>query len=192
MDASRALEQIAEIHQQIAKGEIYRGYRPIPVAASGVIGIAGAWLQPRHLAADPGGFLMYWVAVGVLAALVGFSEIAHNYVVHDDPTERRRTRRVLGQFLPSLVAGGAIGLALLPSAAAFTVVVPGLWAICFGLGVLASGPYLPRISGSVAIFYVGAGVWLLLSAHALSGWQVGGVFGAGQLVAAVVLARTEA
>jgi len=35
VDVSRALDQIAEIHQQMAKGELYRGYRSLPLAASG-------------------------------------------------------------------------------------------------------------------------------------------------------------
>lgn len=187
MDASRALEQIAEIHQQIAKGEIYRGYRPLPVAASGLIGLAGAWLQPRGLAADGSRFLWYWAAVGATAALIGFSEIAHNYVVHDDPTARRRTRRVLGQFLPSLAVGAAIAAALLHRGGALAAIVPGLWALCFGLGALASRPYLPRASSVVALFYLAAGVWLLADARAPAGWQVGGVFGAGQLLAAAAL-----
>ena len=189
MDVGRALDQIAEIHQQIAKGEIYRGYRPLPVAASGLIGIAAAWLQPRKLAADPSGFVFYWTAIGGVAALVGFSEILHNYLVHDDPTARRRTRRVLGQFVPGLVAGVAIALALLHSNAAFVAAVPGLWAMCFALGVLASQPYLPRASGIVALLYGIAGVWLLMNAHTVNGWQVGGVFGFGQLLAALVLWR---
>ena len=48
MDVSRALTQIAEIHQQMAKAEVYRGYRSVPVAASGVIGIVAAAVQPRY------------------------------------------------------------------------------------------------------------------------------------------------
>lgn len=189
MDVDRALNQIAEIHQQIAKGEIYRGYRPLPVAASGLIGLAGAWLQPHSVAADPVRFVRYWTALGAVAALVGFSEILHNYLVHDDPTARRHTRRVLGQFLPSLAAGVAIALALQHSSPSSIAIVPGLWAVCFGLGVLASQPYLPRASGVVALLYCCAGVWLLMNAHALSGWEVGGVFGAGQILAALVLWR---
>ncbi len=31
VDVTRALDQIAEIHQQIAKGEMYRGYRSLPL-----------------------------------------------------------------------------------------------------------------------------------------------------------------
>ena len=56
---TRALDQIAEIHEQMAKGEVYRGYRSLPVAASGVIGLGAAWLQPAGLgAADPIGFVL--------------------------------------------------------------------------------------------------------------------------------------
>ena len=50
MDVPRALAQIEAIHEQLAKGEIYRGYRSLPVAASGLIGIGAAWLQPAGAA----------------------------------------------------------------------------------------------------------------------------------------------
>ena len=49
MDFSRALGQIADIHQQMAKGEIYRGYRSLPLAASGLIGFAAGWMQAPAL-----------------------------------------------------------------------------------------------------------------------------------------------
>ena len=93
MDVPRALAQIEAIHEQIAKGEVYRGYRSLPVAASGVIGVIAAWLQPAHLShRDPIGFVLYWTAVAACAALVGSSEIVRNYVVHDDKRARRKTR----------------------------------------------------------------------------------------------------
>ena len=70
VDVTRALEQIAEIHQQIAKGEVYRGYRPLPVALSGLIGIVAAALQPSRLGTtDPLGFVTFWSIVATCAAL---------------------------------------------------------------------------------------------------------------------------
>ena len=183
VDVSRALDQIAEIHQQIAKGEVYRGYRSLPVAASGLIGIAAAWLQPPTLGAgDPIGFVLYWTLIAAAAAFVGSSEIIYSYVVHEDAADRRHTRRVVGQFLPSLVGGLAI--------TACFAHLPGLWAICFGIGTFASRPYLPRASGWVALFYYVAGFALLWSgggAAPVTGWWVGGTFGTGQLLAALVL-----
>ena len=41
-DVTRALAQIEAIHDQLAKGEIYRGWRSLPVAASGIVGLAAA------------------------------------------------------------------------------------------------------------------------------------------------------
>jgi hypothetical protein len=191
VDVTRALDQIAEIHQQIAKGEMYRGYRSLPLAASGLIGLAGAWLQPSSLgSADPIGFVVYWTAMAAGAGFVGSSEIIYNYVVHESASRRRKTREVVGQFLPSVLAGVAITMCFTHLSPALVSLLPGLWAICFGLGTFASRPYLPRASGWVALFYYATGFTLLWIAHGsapLTGWWVGGVFGVGQLLAALVI-----
>jgi hypothetical protein len=191
VDATRALDQIAEIHRQIAKGEVYRGYRSLPVALSGLMGLAAAWLQPRALgAADPIGFILYWSAIAAGAAFIGSSEILYNYVVHEDASGRRKTRMVVGQFLPSLVGGAAMTLCFTHLSAALVPLLPGLWAICFGIGTFASRPYLPRASGWVALFYYAAGftmLWIAGGPAPMTGWWVGGTFGLGQLFAAAVL-----
>ncbi len=191
MDVTRALDQIAEIHQQIAKGEVYRGYRSLPLAASGLMGFAAAWLQPASLGtADPIGFVMYWTAIAALAGFVGSSEIIHNYVAHDNVSDRRQTRKVVGQFLPSVVGAAAITACFTHLSAALVGLLPGLWAICFGAGTFASRPYLPRASGWIALFYYTAGftlLWIARGPEPLTGWWVGGVFGVGQLLAALVL-----
>lgn len=191
MDFSRALSQIADIHQQMAKGEVYRGYRSLPVAASGLIGFGAAWLQAPALGArEPEGFVAYWSAVGACAALVGGSEIIYNYVVREDRAARRRTRQVVGQFVPGLLAGVIVTATFVRRSAALVPLLPGLWAICFGAGTFASRPYLPRAAGWVALFYFVAGTALLAvpaTSGAPHGWWVGGTFGTGQLLAAAVL-----
>jgi hypothetical protein len=191
MDVTRALDQIAEIHEQIAKGEVYRGYRSLPIAASGAIGVTAAWIQPAEVARDPIAFAVYWMVVAVAAMFVGSSEILYTYVVHDSASGRRRTRKVVGQFLPSVFAGGAIAVCFCRLDPSLVVLLPGLWAICFGLGAFASRPYLPRASGWVALFYYAAGFVLLSigrgNGAGLSGWWIGVTFGTGQLLAALVL-----
>lgn len=191
MDISRALAQIADIHRQIAKGEVYRGYRSLPLAASGLMGFAAAWLQAQALGTvDPIGFVLYWSAVAVCTGFVGASEIVYNYVVHDDRAARRRTRQVVGQFLPSVLAGAIITASFVHLSAALVPLLPGLWAICFGLGTLASRPYLPRASGWIALFYYAVGIvllWVARGPEPLGGWWVGGTFGTGQLLAAMVV-----
>lgn len=174
----------------MAKGEVYRGYRSLPVAISGLIGLAAAWLQPARLGdGDPMSFVFYWTAIAAAAAFVGTCEIIYNYAVQEDTSARRRTRKVVGQFMPSIAAGAAITVCFAHLSAALVPLMPGVWAICYGIGIFSCRPYLPRASGWIALFYCVVGCALLWRAGAasLSGWAVGGTFGAGQLLAAVAL-----
>lgn len=190
MEYGRALSQISAIHQHLARTEVYRGYRPVPVALSGLVGLLAAALQTPGLAAtDPLAFVLFWTAIAAMAALAGSSEIAFTYLFRQDASERRRTRLVIGQFLPSLVAGAVITLALVMLSLALVPLLPGLWALMFGVAVFGARPYLPRATGWVALFYLATGAWLLwhAGAGAPSPWEVGGTFGAGQLFASGVL-----
>jgi hypothetical protein len=190
MELHRALAEVAAIRDHATRAEVYRGYRSIPVAISGLIGLVSAWLQPAGLAADPVMFVIYWTAVAAVAGVVGISEIAYNYVVHEEALARRRTRRVVGQLLPSLLAGAIVTACFVQLSTALVPLLPGLWAICFGLGIFASRPFLVRASGWVALYFYAAGVgllWLARGPEMLTPWAVGGTFGIGQLLTAAVL-----
>lgn len=191
MRFSEALSQISEIHEHLAKGEVYRGFRSWPVALSGLCGLAAAALQDRLLPADePVVILVYWLAVAAIGAVVGGCETAYNYLFRDDAFARRRTRKVVGQFVPCLAAGAAITYGLVRAEEALIPLLPGLWSILFGMGVFAARPYLPRAIGWVALFYLLAGFRMLIvagDATALSGWSIGGTFATGQVAAALVL-----
>jgi hypothetical protein len=189
-DVSEAMDRISEIHEHLAKCEMYRGFRPVPVALSGLVGLLAAAFQPRIVpAGDAHAFLRYWIAAACVCGAVGVSEIAFNYLAHEDLFARRRTRHVTGQVIPSLLAGAAATIALGRNADLIAL-LPGIWAIVFGLGVFAARPYAPRASGWVGLYYLCAGTCLLLTASGaapLSGWRVGIVFGVGQAAVALVL-----
>jgi hypothetical protein len=122
--------------------------------------------------------------------MIGGSEIVLNYLLHENPHNRRISRRVVGQFVPCLAAGGAITLALMKFGADTVSFLPGLWAIAFALGIFASRPYLPHAVGFVALGYLLAGsalLWRAVPGVLPQPWTVGGVFGVGQIAAAVVL-----
>jgi hypothetical protein len=191
-DIGRALEQIAEIHAHLAKAEVYRGWRSLPVALSGAVGLgAAAW---QSVTGSPGGdvrdVIGFWLAIGLAAVAVGTAEIAWRYVRRASDLERRRTRQVFGQLVPALAAGAAATAAVMRAHPASAPLLPGLWAMFFGVGVFAARPYLPRAGVVVAAYYWSAGAVLMVLAPASTaamGWAIGGTFGAGQLMAAAVL-----
>ena len=183
-----ALDQLDRIHDQLTKGEVYRGFRVPAVALVGCAGLLAAaaqrWLVPPG---DARAFVWYWSAIGAAGALIGFGAAVRSYLFREDDFERRRTRRVMGQFLPCVLAGALLTAALARSDA-LVPLLPGRWALVFGLGVVAVRPHLPRAVGVVGVGYVFAGGALLAwQPPEPPGWCVGGVFGAGHLLTALAL-----
>ena len=196
MELPQALADIAEIRAQAAKADVYRGYRSVPVALSGLMGLAAAWLQPAAWQAIRWALFSIGSRSRSVPGFVGVSETVYNYVVHDQDFARRRTRHVVGQLLPSLFAGAIVTAAVVRLSAASSTnaplvpLLPGLWALTFGLGIFASRPYLVRASGWAALYFCAAGTALLWTAggpETLNAWTVGGTFGVGQLLTAGVL-----
>jgi len=191
MEVSRALDQIAEIHDHLARTEVYRGSRSAQVAFSGLLAVVGWLAQPWVIAEGSArAFVVYWVAIAAASVAVVMGDIARHYFFRSTAVARRMTRKVVGQFLPCLAAGGAITLAIASAAPVSVPLLPGLWAVLLGLGLFSARPYLPRAIGWVALFYLAAGivlVWRGGGSPAPESWGMGATFGVGQLLAGAVL-----
>jgi hypothetical protein len=191
MELERALHQISQIHEHLAKSEVYRGYRAVPIGLSGVVAMASAVVQRKVIpAGSVDGYLTYWVAVAFLGGIVAGGGIIYNYFFVYDSKNRKKSRTVVGQMLPSLLAGVIVTLLVAEVGREYIRILPGMWAILFSLGIFASRPYLPKNIGFVALFYLVAGTFLLMCAAdgvPLSPWGMGLTFGIGQIAAAIVL-----
>ncbi len=195
MNLDDALDQLDAIHAHLARAETYHGYRPFALAVSGVAGLLAALLQPWLVADDPAHFARYWLAVAAAGALLAGGVTVLGYFTREDEFARRRTRTVLGQFVPCLVVGALLSHALMRQEAT-VVFLPAMWSLVYGLGIVASLPYLPRTAGLAAAWFLGCGLFLVVSTEGPvpSGWAVGLPFGVGQLLSAYVIgsARKEA
>lgn len=194
MDLVEALDRIDAIHTHLTRGEQYRGYRPAALALSGVAGLIAALAQPAVVDEhDPLAFVRYWVVIALLCAAVAGGATVFAYLFREDDLARRRTRVVMRQFLPCLLAGALVTVTLTrpPYQDSAVTLLPGLWALLYGLGTAASLPYLPRAAGLVTAWYLAAaGVVFFLDALP-GGWVVGVPFGVGQLLAAAVLTCSQ-
>ena len=191
MDIHKALDQISEIHGHLVKTDVYRGYRAVPVALSGVLALAAAAVQTRIIGnGAPRSFVLYWAVVALLGCATAAGGIIYSYVHQESQLARRRTRITVGQLIPCVVAGIGLTAMVTRSGSKSITLLPGLWTVLFSLGVFASRPYLPRIIGWVALYYLVAGTILLAMAEdgtSLSPWGIGLTFGFGQIMAGIVL-----
>ena len=92
MDLHEALTQIAEIRLQMARTEVFRGYRALPVAISGVLallaaGVQAAWIaEPtRELAA----YLALWIGAAVVSAVAAGTGMGCGWRAATSPWARR-------------------------------------------------------------------------------------------------------
>ena len=160
MRVDDALGQIAQIHDHLARGEQYRGLSP---ARRGGVRDGRvcwqrrfkAWVVP---AGDPAVFAVYWLIVAAIGGRVGIGPAVEAYIRRENEFAQRRTRRVVGQFLPCVVAGLCITLALQSDRRRLVrLCCLASGSCCSALGVFAARPYLPRSIGWVGLFYLAAG-----------------------------------
>lgn len=196
MELREALTQISEIRQQMARTEVFRGYRALPVAFSGVLAIVAALFQ-AVLIPDPAKqivtYLSLWIGTAVLGGVAAGIEMISRSRAQGTSLRREITWLAVEQFLPCLVAGGLVTIVLVRSVPESLWMLPGLWQILFSLGVFASCRLLPRATMGVAVFYLVTGLASLAWASAewaFSPWAMGLPFGAGQIFAAAVLYST--
>jgi len=194
MRIDKALEQISEIHERLAKSQMYRGYRAVPAVLSGVLAIVAAWIQPFIVSGvDPRSYVLYWTLVAVAAFLIAGGSVICGYLREEDPHARQRTAAVIGQLAPSLAVGVIVTIAFVVAEERRLIpFLPGIWALLYGLGLSASKPFLPRMIGWVAVFYVLCGCVLLrravgLGLGGLSPWETGIPFGVGHILGGVIL-----
>src|SRR4051812_28194717 len=103
MRVTDALSQIDAIHEQLTKGEVYRGFQVPGLVLAGLVGLLAAAAQPLVVAgADVYGFVRFWLVIAGVCALLGSGAALHAYWFREDAFTRRRTRRVIGQFVPCL------------------------------------------------------------------------------------------
>jgi hypothetical protein len=196
MELREALTQITEIRLQLARTEVFRGYRAMPVAFSGLVALLAGLLQAATIA-DPvtrvGAYLSLWIGAAVVSGLAAGLEMMVRARNASSPLTREMTWLALEQFCPSLVAGALLTIVVVRAAPESLWMLPGLWQIVFSLGIFASCRLLPRPTSWVAVFYLAAGLAVLALARgdaALSPWAMALPFGAGQMLAAAVLYST--
>jgi hypothetical protein len=190
-ELNKALADILEIRARIAQGTAFRGYGPLAMAITGLIGLATAILQAFVFAPlSDEMFAGSWAAAGLLCAIVVRVEMQGRSRRHHSSLATAMINQAIEQFLPAAAAGAFLPLFLLQFAPEAAWMLPGLWQILVSLGIFASLRSLPRGIALAGGFYFVSGFFCLLLAsqsHALSPWAMGFPFLAGQMLIAMIL-----
>ncbi len=193
MELRDALQQISEIRQQMARSEVFRGYRSLTVGFSGGLGLLAAALQSLWVpapAADLNRYLTLWIGVATISTLVCGTELYLRAKNAGSGLARDMTRLAVEQFAPCLLVGALLTVCIARFAPHVAWMLPGLWALMFGMGIFASYRLLPTPVIWAGLYYVLCGCGCLKYGqgdYAFSAWQMAITFGGGQLLCAAIL-----
>ena len=190
-EIDKALADILEIRSQIAAQTAFRGYGPVAIAITAILGLAMAAAQSLWpIAPSPTAFIIEWMATAtVCGAVIRIEMQGRSRRLHSSLADAM-IHQAIEQFLPAIAACFFLPILFLRFIPEAVWMVPGLWQILASIALFASLRTLPRPIALVGAWYFVAGFGCLVYAsqiHELSPWLMGLPFFGGQALMAAIL-----
>jgi hypothetical protein len=129
----------------------------------GVTGALAAWLASRQ--SSPENWLATWIVAAVVAMAIGVVTTAMKARAMGEPIRSGPGRKFVLSLAPPLIAGAILTLVLFR--AGLEEVLPGMWLLLYGAGIITAGTNSVRVVPVMGFSSMAVGVIALL---APAGW----------------------
>lgn len=153
--------------------------------AMGLTAVAAAVVASRQPAAKE--WLSVWLAEGALAFGIGGWAAVRKARAAELPVLSGAGRKFALSLLPAVVVGGLLTLAL--GRAGFTTVLPGVWLLTYGAGVLTAGAFSVPVVPVMGLCFLADGAAALFCPAAWGNWFLGAGFGGLHILFGFIIAR---
>ena len=158
------------------------GWGQVGVGATALVAALLAARQPT-----PELWLATWLGEAVVALGIGGATMVRKAVAVNDPLLSAPGRRAGLSFLPPMVVGGLLTVAL--SRAGLWPALPGTWLLLYGTGFVTGGAFSVRIVPVMGVCFMTLGAVALLGPAAWGNWLMAAGFGALHIVFGTLIAR---
>lgn len=181
----RAMDNLDFIRQTMERAGAFTAVPGWGGVAIGVTALPAAALA----AARPGaaGWLLVWVAEGLLALALAAWAISRKARRAGVPLLSGPARKFLLSFLPPVLAAIAITAALYGTAA--WSLVPGVWLLLYGAGVVTGGSFSVRVVPVMGVCFMVLGAAALLAPAGWGNALMAAGFGGLHIVFGLLIAR---
>ena len=159
----RALANLQYIRSAMERAGSFTAVPGWGMVAVGATALVAAWVA--HRTGGEASWLRVWLAEGVLAFVLGSAALLHKARRGGDPVLSGPGRRFGLSFLPPLLVGALLTLALQRHAdpAAVTGTIPGMWLLCYGTGVVTGGSFSVRVVPLMGLGFMALGALALFA-----------------------------
>ena len=137
---ARAMDNLRFIRSTMERAAGLTAISGWGIAATGAVGLAGAFLASRAPTSDER--LLRWLLTAPVAAAASAAGTVWKARRLGLPAVGTQTRKLILGFAPAMLAGALLTLALARTGA--VAAVPALWLLLYGTAILAGGTYSVR------------------------------------------------
>jgi hypothetical protein len=181
----RALDNLQFIRSAMERAGSFTAVPGWGMVVVGCTALAATWLALRQ--ARDADWLAVWLGEAVLGVVVGGAAMVQKARAANDPLLSGPGRRFGLSFLPPIVVGALLTIAL--HRAGLFSLMPGMWLLLFGTAVATAGAFSVRVVPLMGVCFVALGTAALFAPPRLWPWFMAAGFGGLNIAFGVVIAR---
>lgn len=155
----RALDHLRFIRETMEGAAFFTAVSGLGEIAVGVTAVGAAWLASRQR--TPEGWIAVWLLDALIGALLSIGAIVWKARRRDISLVSGPVRRFALGLLPPFLAGGVLTAFLFTQGS--YAVLPGLWLLLYGTGVVTGGAYSVRIVPVMGLAFMALGALALFA-----------------------------
>lgn len=169
----RARADLRYIRETIESTASFTAVPGLGGVAMGAVAVLAALLAPRWGSVE--GWLLTWLAAAAVSMAVSGTAMLHKARRAGTPVFSGAGRKFLLSFLPPVVVGGLLTLAFFR--AGLTEMLPPVWLLLYGAGVVTGGAFSVRVVPAMGVAFLLLGTAALFSPPAWGGLYMALGFG---------------
>jgi hypothetical protein len=181
----RALDNLRYIRQTMERAASFTAVPGWGLAVVGATALGAALLAARQ--PTPELWLATWLGEAVVALAIGGTAMVRKAFAVHDPLLSGPGRRFGLSFLPPMVVGGLLTVALWR--AGLWHALPGTWLLLYGAGFVTGGAFSVRIVPVMGLSFMLLGSVAVLGPAAWGNWWMAAGFGGLHLAFGTIIAR---
>jgi len=181
----RAMDNLRYIRETMERATPFTG-----ISGVGEIAIGATALVATAIAAQQSTFNFWvaiWLAEGFISLLIAGWSMDRKARTTHTPLFSGSGRKVVYSLAPPLIAGGLLTIVLLR--AGIPSVIPGVWLLLYGTGVLTGGMFSVRAVPAMGLCFMALGALALFSPPAWANYFMAVGFGGLHLLFGAIIVR---
>jgi hypothetical protein len=182
---ARAMDELRYIRQAMERAGSFTAVPGWGGVMMGITALFAAVLAARQT--QPQAWISVWLREAVAASCIGLYSLIHKARAGRIPLFSGPGLRFFLSFSLPLMVGALLTVGLY-QAGTFQL-IPGMWLLLYGTGVVTGGAFSVRIVPVMGVCFIGMGAVALFCPFAFANWFMAAGFGGLQIAFGVIIAR---